>query len=95
MTYLDETAAPAQRSDLQDLNVTVKNISMAGAKTSFELDAPLVYNKKAYHLVVGGSFRYFLASQTLKELDVKGSVNDPDLQRGGRRPEPATGQLDA
>jgi hypothetical protein len=76
MTYLDETTAPVQRSDLQDLNVTVKNISLAGAKTSFELDAPLVYNKKAYHLLVGGSFRYFMAAQTLKELQVKGSLND-------------------
>ncbi|HVM32685.1 MAG TPA: AsmA family protein, partial [bacterium] len=76
MTYLDESQAPAQRSDLKDLNLTVRDISMVGAKTSFELDAPMVYNKTAYHLVVGGSLRYFLASQTLKELDIKGSVND-------------------
>src|ERR1700722_512051 len=28
MTYLDETTSPLQRSDLQDLNLTVKNISL-------------------------------------------------------------------
>ena len=49
---------------------------MVGGKTSFELDAPLSYNQTAYHLVVGGSFRYFLAGQTLKELQVKGTLND-------------------
>jgi hypothetical protein len=76
MTYLDETVSPPQRSDLQDLNLTVKNISMVGGKTFFELDAPLSYNKTGYHLVVGGSFRYFLVSQTIKELEVKGKVND-------------------
>ncbi len=76
LVYLDETTSPTQKSDLQDLNLTVKNISMVGGKTVFELDAPFSYNKTAYHMVVGGSFRYFLADQTLKELEVKGKVND-------------------
>ncbi|MGH7739122.1 MAG: AsmA family protein, partial [bacterium] len=45
MTYVDETVSPAQRSELKDLNLTVKNISMVGGKTTFELDAPISYNK--------------------------------------------------
>ncbi|MGH7739583.1 MAG: hypothetical protein ACREL1_05500, partial [bacterium] len=76
MTYVDETVSPAQRSELKDLDLTVKDISMVGGKTSFELDAPISYNKMNYHLTVGGVLRYFLSGQSIKDLQVKGSVND-------------------
>jgi hypothetical protein len=75
MTYLDETTSPPQRSDLQDLNLTVKNISLVGGKTTFDLDAPFSYNKTPYQVTAQGSFHYFLASQTLQELAVTGTVN--------------------
>jgi AsmA family/AsmA-like C-terminal region len=75
MTYLDERTSPPQRSDLQDLNLTVKNISLVGGKSSFDLDAPFSYNRTPYQLTAQGSFRYFLASQSFQDLAVKGSLN--------------------
>lgn len=83
LVYVDETVSPAQRSDLQDLNFRVNHISMDGGKTSFSLDTPFSYNKVAYNLQVGGSYRYFLSSQSLKDLDVKGKVNDLGFKVSG------------
>ena len=75
MTYLDATTNPPQRSDLKDLNLKVKNISMVGAKTTFSLGAPFVYSGNKYDLAVEGVFRYFKDSQSLKGMDIKGTVN--------------------
>jgi len=76
MVYMDETTAPAQRSDLADLNFEVKNISLIGGKSTFTLNTPFSYNKMAYGLALSGSYRYFLPSQSIKELSIKGTVND-------------------
>ncbi len=75
MTYLDETSSPAQRSELKDLNLKIKNISMAGGKTTFSLDTPFTYSNMNYQLAVDGAFHYYLAGQALKGIDVKGTVN--------------------
>jgi uncharacterized protein involved in outer membrane biogenesis len=76
LVYLDETLKPAQRSDLTDLNFEVENISLIGGKSTFNLRTPFNVNKTAYQLALSGSYRYFLSSQSIKELSVKGTVND-------------------
>ncbi|HUO57539.1 MAG TPA: AsmA family protein, partial [bacterium] len=83
LTYLDETTNPVQKSDLKDLNLRVKNISMVGGKTTFSLETPLNYTNVSYQLSLDGSLRYFLAIQALKELDVKGKVNGVGFRISG------------
>ncbi len=75
MTYLDETVSPPQKSDLKDLNLKIKNISMVGGKTTFSLSTPFVYSGINYQLAIDGVFHYFQSSQSIKGLDVKGTVN--------------------
>ena len=81
--YLDETVTPAQRYDLKDFNFHIKNISMEGGKSTFALSTPLEYNKLIYQLSMNGSYRYFMSSQTIKGLDLKGSVNDLGFSLSG------------
>lgn len=83
MIYLDETDSPQLESDLNDLNVKAKNISTTGGKTTFSIDTPVTYSKTPYQLSVNGGFRYFLSSQSLKELMVKGTINDQGFQVSG------------
>ncbi|HTA76311.1 MAG TPA: AsmA family protein [bacterium] len=75
LVYLDETGKTAQRSDLTDLNFKISNVSLVGGKSSFTLSTPFDYNKTHYDLAMNGGFRYFLASQSIKELSVSGTVN--------------------
>src|SRR5665213_349790 len=83
LVYLDETLKPAQRSDLTDLNFEVENISLIGGKSTFTLSTPFNVNKTAYQLALNGSYRYFLTSQSIKELSVKGTVNDLGFSLSG------------
>jgi len=83
LVYLDETTSPAQESDLKDMNLVVKNVSLTGGKTTFSLETPLNYNKMAYNLGLEGKFRYFQSSQSLKEVDVKGKVNEVGFHISG------------
>jgi len=83
LVYLDETLKPAQRSDLTDLNFEVENISLIGGKSTFNLSTPFNVNKTAYQLALSGSYRYFLTSQSIKELSVKGTVNDLGFSLSG------------
>jgi uncharacterized protein involved in outer membrane biogenesis len=76
LVYLDETSKDRQRYDLNDLNFIVHNISLIGGKSTFTLDAPVSANKFTYKLSIAGSYRYFLSSQSVKELQLKGTVND-------------------
>ncbi len=76
MLYLDETTGASQSYNLKDLNLNVKNISTIGGKTSLTLSTPLDYNNMVYQLSMKASFRYYLASQSLKELKLDGQVND-------------------
>ncbi len=73
--YRDETISPVQTSDLKDLNLKVKNISMIGGKTTFNLSTPFVFSGLKYDLAVDGVFHYFHSSKTLKGMEVKGTVN--------------------
>ncbi len=75
MTYLDETTNPPQRSELKDLNLKVKNISTQGGKTTFSLGTPFDYSGLKYELAVEGTLRYFKSGNSIKGLDVKGTVN--------------------
>ena len=54
MAYVDETARPAQRYDLGDLNVRVDHVSLLGDKTTFSLNTPFAYNQVPYQLSVEG-----------------------------------------
>jgi uncharacterized protein involved in outer membrane biogenesis len=83
LVYLDETLKPAQRSDLTDLNFEVENISLIGGKSTFTLSTPFNVNKTAYQLSLNGSYRYFLTSQSIKDLSVKGTVNDLGFSLAG------------
>ena len=83
MVYLDETAAPVQKYNLRDFNFHIKNISLEGGKTQFTLSTPFDYNKFTYQFSMNGSYRYFLSSQSIKELDLKGSVNDLGFKLSG------------
>lgn len=83
LVYLDETLKPAQRSDLTDLNFEVENISLIGGKSTFTLNTPFNVNKTVYQLALNGSYRYFLTSQSIKELSVKGTVNDLGFSLAG------------
>jgi len=73
LVYLDETATPTQRSELDDLNIQLKNISMTGGKTTFILNTPVQYNKESHQLALNGSCGYSLAGQSIKALSVKGT----------------------
>ncbi len=83
LVYLDEMLKPAQRSDLTDLNFEVENISLIGGKSTFNLNTPFNVNKTAYQLALSGSYRYFLTSQSIKELSIKGTVNDLGFSLSG------------
>jgi hypothetical protein len=83
LEYLDESVSPAQKSVANDLNVKVKNISLEGGKTTYSIDTPLAYNKLTYQFSVAGSLRYFYASQSIKELALKGEVNDLGFNLSG------------
>ena len=83
VVYLDERYSPAQRSDLGDLNLKVRNISLLGQKIRFSLSTPLNYQKLSYRLALDGSCRYFFLGQTLKDIEVKGSVNDAGFEFSG------------
>jgi hypothetical protein len=83
MVYLDETVSPAQRYNLSDFNFHINNVSLVGGKTTFTLSTPFDYNKMTYQFSMGGSYRYFLSSQSIKELDLKGSVNDLGFKLSG------------
>jgi hypothetical protein len=83
MVYLDETTSPRQESDLSDLNFKANNISMTGQKTTFSIDTPFTYGKLPYRLAVNGSFRYLASNQSLKDLSVKGTMNDLGFQVSG------------
>ncbi len=54
-----------------------------GGKTTFTLSTPFEYNKMTYQFSMGGSCRYFLSSQSIKGLDLKGSVNDLGFKLSG------------
>ncbi len=92
MLYLDESVGASQQYDLKDLNLNVKNISTIGGKTSLTLSTPLDYNKMVYQLSMKASFRYYLASQSLKELKLDGQVNDLGFGLSGSA-EDMTGNL--
>ena len=79
LVYLDETTAPLQRTELTDLNLQVKNISLDGGLSSFSLSLPMAYNDKICQVSLAGSCRYLLTSQSIKDLSVKGKVNDQDF----------------
>jgi uncharacterized protein involved in outer membrane biogenesis len=83
LVYLDEMLKPAQRSDLTNLNFEVENISLIGGKSTFSLNTPFSVNKTAYQLAISGSYRYFLASESVKELSIKGTVNDLGFSLSG------------
>ena len=83
LVYWDETLKPAQRSDLTDLNFEVENISLIGGKSTFNLTTPFNVNNTAYQLALSGNYRYFLTSQSIKELSVKGTVNDLGFSLSG------------
>ena len=76
LEYLDESVSPAQKLVADDLNVKIKNISLDGGKTTYSIDTPFTYEKITYKFSVGGSMRYFYESQSIKELVLKGDVND-------------------
>jgi hypothetical protein len=77
--YLDETITPLQRTDLNDVNLQVKNISLDGGLSSFSLSLPMAYNHKICQVGLAGSCRYLLTSQSVKDLSVKGKVDDQDF----------------
>ncbi len=83
LEYLDETVSPAQKTTADDLNVKIKNISMVGGKTTYSIDTPFTYNKMTYQLGLSGSVRYFMASQSIKDLDLNGKVNDLGFKLSG------------
>ncbi len=83
LEYLDETASPAQKATAPDLNLKISNISLNGGKISFSLDTPFTYNKLSYKLALGGSARYFFEGQSIKGLDLKGTVNDLGFNLSG------------
>jgi len=83
LEYLDETVSPVQKAVANDLNVKFKNISLAGGKITFAIDTPFTFNKLTYKLGLSGSLRYFLASQSIKNLDLKGTVNDLGFNLAG------------
>jgi hypothetical protein len=83
MVYLDETLKPSQRYDLKDLNCEVKNFSMTGGKFSFSLSTPLESNNLSYQFSMKGTGAYFASSQTLKGLDLAGTVNDLGFKLSG------------
>jgi hypothetical protein len=83
LEYLDESVSPAQKSVADDLNVKIKNISLDGGKIIYSVETPFTYNKLTYQFSVGGSVRYFYASQSIKELALKGTVNDLGFNLSG------------
>jgi hypothetical protein len=83
LVYLDETVSPAQRYNLKDFNFHIKNISVVGGKSAFALSTPFENSKLSYQLSMNGSYRYFMSTQTIKELDLKGSVNDLGFSLSG------------
>lgn len=83
LIYLDETVSPPQRSDAQDLNLKIQNISLVGGKISYLLDAPFNYNKMPYKVSMSGSLHYFLSGQSIKGLNLQGTVNDLGFKLSG------------
>jgi hypothetical protein len=73
ITYIDHLYKPAMRVELPKTNVTIKNISLSGGKTTFEVDAPIVYGGTTYALALKGSERFDWKAQTLKALKVEGT----------------------
>lgn len=83
MTYSDRSQTPEKRYELKDLDVMFKNISLTGGKTTFTLSTPIEYEKMVYKFSLGGTYRYFLKSQSLKDLDLKGDVNGLGIALSG------------
>jgi AsmA family/AsmA-like C-terminal region len=83
LVYLDETGSPARRYDCDDLNFDVRHISMAGGLSDFSLSTPFTADKTPYQLSLKGSYRYFLAGQSLKGLRLAGTVNDLGFRLSG------------
>src|SRR5260370_31576485 len=69
---------------MNELNFLIKNISLVGGKSTFTLATPLSYNKLNYELSLSGAFRYFLSSQSVKDMELKGAVNDLGFEFSGQ-----------
>ncbi len=79
LVYLDETTAPLQRTDLNDLNLQLKNVSLDGGLSSFSLSLPIAYNHKICQVKLAGGCRYLLTSQLIKDLSITGKVDDQEF----------------
>jgi uncharacterized protein involved in outer membrane biogenesis len=82
--YLDRMQAPDRRYELKDLDLMFKNISLTGGKITFSLSTPIDYEKIVYKLSLGGTCRYFMKSQSLKDIDIKGDVNGLGIEVKGK-----------
>lgn len=72
ITYINHLYKPAQTIQLPKTNVTIKNISLSGGKTTFSINAPVVYGGTTYSFTAKGSERFSWNGQTLKSLKVEG-----------------------
>jgi len=72
ITYIDYLSKPTMEVKIPGADLTIKNISLSGSKTTFDLKAPIVYGGTTYAFNAKGSERFDWSNQTLKNLKVDG-----------------------
>ncbi len=83
LTYIDHLYKPAQTTELPSLTLRVKNISLTGSKTTFDVQTPIKAAGATYEVSASGSYKLFLKKGSVKDLAVKGSFSGIDFQLSG------------
>jgi len=83
VAYLDASGGGVERTDLPDLNLKVRNISLDGGKTTLLLTSPFTFQKMTYQLKLEGGARYDLSAQSVKDMALKGDVSGVGFEFSG------------
>jgi hypothetical protein len=83
ITYIDYMSKPTMEVQIPGADLTIKNISLSGSKTTFDLKAPIVFGGTTYAFNAKGSERFNWSNQTLTGLKVEGEFQGIQFSLSG------------